>query len=80
MNPEIMFQIAAQQVQDRRARAHRDRVARTLARALRGGHGTTVESDGYMAPAVPDYVDGSFRVAGSAAEAASPVPAARTAA
>jgi hypothetical protein len=79
MHPEILRQIAAQQIGDQRARAHRDRVGRTLARALRGHRGTA-GSDGYVAPAVPDYVDGSFRVADQAEEGVSPVPAARTAA
>jgi hypothetical protein len=73
MNPEILRQIAAQQVRDQRAQASRDRVARSLARALRGGHLAAVESDGYAIPAIPDYVDGTF----TGAEAA---PAARTAA
>jgi hypothetical protein len=77
MNPEIMLQIAAQQAQDRRDQADRNRIARTLARALRGGQRRTVESDGFVAPAIPDYVDGSFH---GASEAASPVPAARSAA
>jgi hypothetical protein len=79
MHPEILRQIAAQQIGDQRALAHRNRVARTLAKAMRGHRGT-VESDGYVAPAVPDYVDGSFRAADQAEEAVSPVPAARTAA
>lgn len=82
MNPEILRQIASQQISDQRARARRDRVARTLARALRGGHRHETESDGFVAPMVPDFVDGTFReAAGSVStEADSAVPAARTAA
>lgn len=76
MNPEIMFQIASQQVQDRRARARRDGVARMLAKALRGRRAAAQEP-GFVAPAVPDYVDGSFQTA-AATQAA--VPAARIAA
>lgn len=75
MNPEILRQIAAQQIRDQRARATRDRVARSLVKALRGGV-SSVESDGIVIPAIPDYVDGTF--AGAAAEYG--VPAARTAA
>jgi hypothetical protein len=66
MNPEILRQIASQQISDQRARAHRDRVARTLARALRGGHRHEAESDGFVAPAIPDFVDGSFAETGAA--------------
>jgi hypothetical protein len=80
MHPDILRQVASHQISDQRARANRDRIARTLARALRGGHRATPESDGYVAPAIPDYVDGSFRVTEPAEEAVSPVPAARTAA
>jgi len=82
MNPEILRQIASQQISDQLTRAHRDRVARTLARALRGGHRHETESDGFVAPAIPDFVDGTFHQAADpvGTEAGSPVPAARTAA
>lgn len=76
MNPEILRQIATQQVRDQRARATRDRVARTMAKALRGGNLSFTESDGFVIPAIPDYVDGSF----ASAEAEVGVPATRTAA
>lgn len=80
MNPEILRQIASQQISDQRARAQRDRVARTIARALRGGHRHETESDGFVAPAIPDFVDGTFHADSVSTEAGSPVPAARTAA
>ena len=82
MNPEILRQIASQQISDQRARARRDRVARTLARALRGGHHHQAESDGFVAPAIPDFVDGTFHETADSvsAEAGGRVPAARTAA
>lgn len=74
MNPEILRQIAREQIRDQRVRATRDRVARTLAKALRGGNLSTVESASIAIPAIPDYVDGTF------ASAEAGVPAARTAA
>jgi hypothetical protein len=82
MNPEILRQIASQQISDQRARARRDRVSRTLAKALRGGHRHETESDGFVIPAIPDFVDGTFRQSADSVstEAGSPVPAARTAA
>lgn len=76
MNPEILRQIAAQQVRDQRAQASRDRVARTLLKALRGRTARVAESDGFVVPAIPDYVDGTF----SGTEAEVGIPAARTAA
>lgn len=80
MNPEILRQIASQQISDQRARADRQRVARSLVKALRGGRRRGNESDGFVAPAIPDYVDGSFHAAGPAEEVVSLVPAARNAA
>jgi len=76
MHPEILRQVAGAQINDQRARAQRGRVARTLAKAQRSGHYGTNEADGFVAPRVPDYVDGSFRADDIQIE----VPAARTAA
>jgi hypothetical protein len=72
MNPEILRTIAKQQVQDAQARANRQR----RVRALRTGRRHAVETSNVAVPAIPDYVDGSFRTD----QAASHVPAARTAA
>lgn len=81
MNPEILRQIAALQVRDQRARATRDRVARTMARALRGGNLGVAESDSVVIPAIPDYVDGSFASAeAQVADVQRQSPTARTAA
>jgi hypothetical protein len=59
MNPEILREIARQQIADQRAQAQRDRVARTLVKALRGSR--VAESDGFVAPVIPDYVDRTFQ-------------------
>ena len=79
MHPEIMRELTAQHGRDLRERAQRAQRARTAGRALRGlrrrGDG---DGDGeFVAPAIPDYVDGSFQAAGD--EAASHVPAAHRA-
>ena len=80
MHPEIMRELHAQRSRDLQQRAHRAGLARTASRALRAlrRNRRQAEADGFVAPAIPDYVDGSFRTAGD--EAASRVPAARNAA
>jgi hypothetical protein len=80
MHPEIMRELHAQRHRDLQQRAHRAQLARTVSRALRAlRHGSAVaEADEFVVPAIPDYVDGSFRAAGD--QATSQVPAARHAA
>ena len=76
MHPEILRELTAQRNRDLRERAHRAHLARTL-RTLRRSHQVD-EADEFVAPAIPDYIDGSFRT--DRDEAASRVPAARNAA
>ena len=80
MHPEIMRQLHTEHSRDLRERAHQALVARTARRTLRAlrRHGHQAEANEHVVPAIPDYVDGSFRTAGD--EAASRVPAARNAA
>ena len=79
MHPEIMRELHAQHTRDLRVQAHEAGLARTVRRALRAlRHSHAAEVDEFVAPAVPDYVDGSFRTA--ADEMANQVPAARRAA
>ena len=80
MHPEIMRELTAQRRRDLQQRAHQALVARTARRTLRAlrRHGHQAEANELVVPAIPDYVDGSFRTAGD--EAASRVPAARNAA
>jgi hypothetical protein len=80
MHPEIMRELHSQHHRDLQQRAHRAHLARTVSRALRAlRHSTGVaEADGFVMPAVPDYVDGSFRTTGD--QVTSQVPAARHAA
>jgi hypothetical protein len=80
MHPEIMRELTAQRGRDLQVRAYRAQLARTLSRELRarrhrGGQPAEAELAG---PAIPDYVDGSFRTAEE--QPASRVPAARHAA
>ena len=84
MHPEIMRELHAQRSRDLQERAHRAGLARTARRALRAlRHSTRAAAAGeFVVPAIPDYVDGSFRTAADAAASAAQghVPAARRAA
>jgi len=59
MHPEILRQINIQRGQELRERAHRARLARMAIRGRRHGH--DLPDDDFVIPAIPDYVDGSFR-------------------
>ena len=78
MHPEIMRELTAQRSRDLQQRAYRAHLARTASRDLRARRRSARhhldQADAFVVPAIPDYVDGSFR---SAQER---VPAARRAA
>jgi hypothetical protein len=77
MHPEILRELTAQHSRDLRDRAQRSILARSLRASRRAaGH---AEADEFVAPDIPDYVDGSFRSAGAEDQRAQ-VPAARRAA
>jgi len=59
MHPEILRAMSDQRGQEMRDRAHRSRLARMAIRGRR--HGRALPDDDFVVPAVPDYVDGSFR-------------------
>ena len=80
MHPDILRELQAQHRHDLQQTAHRARLARTARRTLRAlrRNGHRAEADEFVVPAIPDYVDGSFRTTGDMA--AAQVPAARGAA
>jgi hypothetical protein len=80
MHPEILRELQAQHRYDLQQVAQRAKLARTTRRALRAlrRNGRRSAADEFVVPAIPDYVDGSFRTTGD--EAAAQVPAARRAA
>jgi len=82
MHPEILRELHSQHNRDLQQRAHRAQLARTVSRTLRAmRRGTHVaEADEFAVPAVPDYVDGSFRTVSPTENEAGRVPAARPAA
>ncbi len=78
MHPEIVRALVAEHGRELREQAHRATLARTASRAMRAVRRGARQADEFAVPAIPDYVDGSFRTAGD--EAADRVPAARHAA
>jgi hypothetical protein len=70
MHPEILRELTSQRGREMRARAHQIALARML-RAMRRSARTRDEADDFVVPAIPDYVDGSFRAAPADDHAAS---------
>ena len=68
MHPEMLREMTDQRGREMRARARQSALARLAIRATRRGRSRPDETDGFALPAIPDYVDGSFR-AGPAGEA-----------
>ena len=59
MHPEILRAMSDQRGQEMRERAHRSRLARMIRRSR---HVRDLPPDNeIVVPAIPDYVDGSFR-------------------
>jgi len=60
VHPEIVREMAEQRGREMRARAAENRLARAARLALRQGRGGSQQTDEFIAPAIPDFVDGSF--------------------
>jgi hypothetical protein len=81
MHPDILRDLNSQHGRELQEQAHRAAVGRTESRArraMRRGHVSQDEATSPALPAIPDYVDGSFRTTGDTASGR--VPAARHAA
>ena len=61
MHPEILRELSAQRGREMRAQAHQSMLVRMAVRARRRGRDLPDQADGLVLPAIPDYVDGSFR-------------------
>jgi hypothetical protein len=59
MHPEFLRELTSQRQREMRARAQQSALAR-MVRAVRRGSKASA-SDELVIPAIPDYVDGSFR-------------------
>jgi hypothetical protein len=62
MHPEILRELTSQHGREMRDRAHRAGLVRIASRARRARRHGLAEADEFVAPVIPDYVDGSFRV------------------
>jgi hypothetical protein len=74
MHPEILRELTAQRNRELQARAHQAKLARAaakIARMARRGHAAPGQADELVMPAIPDYVDGSFRAEPAGETAAS---------
>jgi len=83
MHPEIARELIAQRGRELRERAQQANAARTVSRthrATRRGASLQHKADDFICPAIPDYVDGSFRTVSPTENEAGRVPAARPAA
>ena len=65
MHPDLMREVVRQRTIERQEEARKYSLARTLRKSLRR-HSRTETPDTFVMPAVPDYVDGTFRTAESA--------------
>jgi hypothetical protein len=61
MHPEILRELTSQRGREMRDLAHRAGIVRIASRAQRARRRGLAEPDEFVVPAVPDYVDGSFR-------------------
>ena len=60
MHPEILRLMTEQRGREMRARAHQARLVK-MVRSARRGRDLVDETDNFVLPPVPDYVDGTFR-------------------
>ena len=67
MHPDLMRELIDQRGREMRSQASQARLASALRKALRRRrHGAA--ADTFVAPAIPDYVDGTFRTDGQPAQ------------
>jgi hypothetical protein len=60
MHPEILRELTSMRGREMRTRAEQARLARSVIRARRA-HRRGGVAEKFVIPAIPDYVDGSFR-------------------
>ena len=70
MHPEILRELSAQRGREMRARARQAKLSRLAILAGRRRRNQADVVDDLIIPAIPDYVDGSFRTEPAASQAA----------
>jgi hypothetical protein len=71
MHPEILRELTAQRGREMQARAGQARLARLAIRVGRRRRSRLDQADAFVLPAIPDYVDGTFRTEPAGERAAS---------
>ena len=61
MHPDILREMTSQRRVEMQTRAQQARVGRMVRRARRAIRRSHGAADGFVVPAIPDFVDGSFR-------------------
>lgn len=64
MHPDMMLEMIRQRGAERRAAARNASFARALRKAIRAQRTRAEAPDNFVVPAIPDYVDGTFHIAG----------------
>ncbi len=64
MHPDMMREVARQRDAERRDAARNASIARAARKAIRAQRARAEAPDNFVAPAIPDYVDSTFHVAG----------------
>jgi len=75
MHPEMLRELTDQRGREMRARARQGALARLAIRAARRGRSRPDQAGEFVMPAIPDYVDGSFRPGPASTGPASTGPA-----
>ena len=70
MHPEILRELNAQRGREMRAQARQAGLVRMAIRSRRHRRSRPDEAGGFAVPAIPDYVDGSFRTQPASTELA----------
>jgi hypothetical protein len=69
MHPSMAWEIIGQRESDLRAQARRDGTAKTARAAARARRAAAAAAAAVPVPQVPDYVDGTFHLAGECTHA-----------
>jgi hypothetical protein len=67
MHPDMAREMVRQRIAERQEKAREANVARALRKAMRR-HRHAEARDTFVPPAIPDYVDGTFRETGTPCE------------
>jgi hypothetical protein len=77
MHPDLMREVVRQRTTERQEEARKSRLAHALRKTLRQRRRTEAP-DTFVTPAIPDYVDGSFRATENAETGENQVTAGRS--